>query len=187
MWQEQEELTNNILNLIRDKRVYEAQLMLDETIRARPEFASELNLFTTLLQVGRDGGQTGTTKPEDSRHQLFQEAIEILNSSGDELKLQREHIERLELFLAEIEKIDTERRENRSLDGDSQHRQQLAELGIYLDKIRGLQARRQLDPAKRVTNRLSNWASKLNRTRQAKTVVHPVITKLEQLSSSYQQ
>ncbi len=187
MGQERKELTDNILSLIRDNRVYEAQLMLDETLRDRPEFASELSLFTALLQVGRDGDQPSTAKPEESRQQLFGEAMEILNSSGDSVKHKREQIERLEQFLAEIEKIAAEREEDQGLEADSQSRQQLAELGSYLDKIRGSQARQQLDPARRTTKRLKKWVSQLNRSRQAKAVVHPVVTKLEQLSSSYQQ
>jgi hypothetical protein len=116
------ESINQIISLIREKRVYEAQNLLDETILNSPELTAQWFILAKLLLLG---GESRTVDVQEAlkecgtaSQRLFQESIETLAEREQKVVEQRGQIKRLAGFLSHIRDQSKEEGE-RSASGDS--------------------------------------------------------------------
>jgi hypothetical protein len=173
MWQKYKELTGNIIGLIRENRVYAAQLELDKMLDEMPDFATELAVLSKLAVVGREN------QPQSDKQQVLQESMEILDSSSERVKKQRENIDKLNQYLAKLQKSS---KAVKVRDNKHENRQQLKNLGSYLESIRGYKARQQLDVLGRTSGKLTILSTNLGCAKQPNSVVHPEVAMLNKLS-----
>jgi hypothetical protein len=186
MWQNHKELTDNIISLVRKKRVCEAQQVLDGAMADVPELAAGWFILAKLLVLG------GKEREESIKNtlgefgvapqKLFSEAMDILNSSEETVNQSRLQIKRLSLFLEDIRSHAENMEEGFGQSDLGPVEKQQEKLEDYLGKVRGYQARRQLDVAGRTVGRLNMLASGLVRARQKTLVDHPIVAKLNRLS-----
>ena len=183
MLQDSTEFIAQIISMVRENRVYEAQLALDAAMVDSPELFAQLSVVAKLLLLGGDGRKDGINQTlagvEVAPELDMLTAMTILDESKQRVSEQSEQVARLKGFLQNIQQSAPVEAVVGNPASEKQGQQQ--RLQRYLEQIQGSVARRQLDSRGRTITKLQRLASSYSRLQTDKTPEHPLVAALQSL------